>query len=75
MIIITLVKLPLSINTPGVGLGRNSQYWLKGGDIVEVKIEGIGSVTNKITFGRTNTDASLGTLRTRAAEVPINTYT
>ncbi|PWW76137.1 hypothetical protein C7212DRAFT_279058 [Tuber magnatum] len=38
---------------PGVGMGRRPQYWLNDGDIVEVGIEGIGSITNKVMFERT----------------------
>lgn len=33
---------------PGVGMGRNPQVWLKNGDVVEVVIEKIGSLKNKM---------------------------
>ncbi|KAG0638502.1 hypothetical protein HOY80DRAFT_1077983 [Tuber brumale] len=36
----------------GVGMGRKPQYWLRDGDIVDVGIEGIGSITNKVMFER-----------------------
>ncbi|KAI1383462.1 uncharacterized protein F4822DRAFT_434580 [Hypoxylon trugodes] len=34
----------------GVGMGRKPQLWLKDGDIVEVELEGVGIVTNKVEF-------------------------
>lgn len=33
---------------PGVGMGRNPQVWLKNGDVVEVVIEKIGTLKNKM---------------------------
>jgi len=36
----------------GVGMGRKPQLWLKDGDIVEVALEGVGSCTNKVEFGK-----------------------
>ena len=33
---------------PGVGLGRNPKRWLKPGETVTVKIEGLGSLTNPV---------------------------
>jgi 2-keto-4-pentenoate hydratase/2-oxohepta-3-ene-1,7-dioic acid hydratase in catechol pathway len=48
----TAAKLLLSIGPQGVGMGRKPQCWLKDGDIVEVGIEGIGSITNNVTFER-----------------------
>jgi len=32
----------------GVGLGRNPPRWLQPGDLVEVKIEGIGTLSNSV---------------------------
>ncbi|OTB05971.1 hypothetical protein M426DRAFT_319350 [Hypoxylon sp. CI-4A] len=34
----------------GVGMGRNPKLWLKDGDIVEVELEKVGIVTNKVEF-------------------------
>ncbi|KAI1659781.1 hypothetical protein F4813DRAFT_324118 [Daldinia decipiens] len=34
----------------GVGMGRKPQLWLKDGDIVEVELENVGVVTNKVEF-------------------------
>ncbi|KAK6954048.1 hypothetical protein Daesc_004010 [Daldinia eschscholtzii] len=34
----------------GVGMGRKPQLWLKDGDIVEVELEGVGIVSNKVEF-------------------------
>ncbi|KAL8880862.1 MAG: hypothetical protein Q9192_007929, partial [Flavoplaca navasiana] len=34
----------------GVGSGRSPPLWLKDGDIVEVKLENIGSCTNKVEY-------------------------
>ena len=31
-------------------MGRKPQVWLKDGDIVEVELEGVGVVTNKVEF-------------------------
>ena len=33
---------------PGVGLGRNPKRWLKPGETVTIKIEGLGSLTNQV---------------------------
>ncbi|KAI1806709.1 hypothetical protein F4811DRAFT_568513 [Daldinia bambusicola] len=34
----------------GVGMGRKPQLWLKDGDVVEVELEGVGIVSNKVEF-------------------------
>lgn len=34
----------------GVGMGRNPKLWLKDGDVVEVSLEGVGTVKNKVEF-------------------------
>ncbi|KAI2602351.1 hypothetical protein GGR54DRAFT_525421 [Hypoxylon sp. NC1633] len=34
----------------GVGMGRKPQLWMKDGDVVEVELEGVGIVTNKVEF-------------------------
>ncbi|KAI1105523.1 hypothetical protein F4804DRAFT_304170 [Jackrogersella minutella] len=34
----------------GVGMGRTPKLWMKDGDVVEVELEGVGIVTNKIEF-------------------------
>ncbi|KAH8884440.1 hypothetical protein GQ53DRAFT_752044 [Thozetella sp. PMI_491] len=34
----------------GVGMGRKPQLWLKNGDEVEVELEGVGIVKNKVEF-------------------------
>jgi 2-keto-4-pentenoate hydratase/2-oxohepta-3-ene-1,7-dioic acid hydratase in catechol pathway len=39
----------VSTGTPGgVGMGRSPQRWLKAGDVVTVKVEGIGELTNPV---------------------------
>lgn len=35
-------------------MGRTPQLWMKDGDIVEVELEGVGTVTNKIEFTAKN---------------------
>jgi 2-keto-4-pentenoate hydratase/2-oxohepta-3-ene-1,7-dioic acid hydratase in catechol pathway len=35
----------------GVGMAREPQVWLNDGDVVEVEIEGIGVLTNRVRFG------------------------
>ncbi|KAH7123468.1 hypothetical protein B0J13DRAFT_566672 [Dactylonectria estremocensis] len=34
----------------GVGMGRTPPLWLKDGDVVEVGLEGVGSITNTVEF-------------------------
>ncbi|KAI9809864.1 MAG: hypothetical protein M1825_000297 [Sarcosagium campestre] len=34
----------------GVGAGRKPPLWLKDGDVVEVGLDGVGSITNKVEF-------------------------
>ncbi len=34
----------------GVGMGREPKLWLKDGDVVEVKLEGVGTCINKVQF-------------------------
>jgi 2-keto-4-pentenoate hydratase/2-oxohepta-3-ene-1,7-dioic acid hydratase in catechol pathway len=36
---------------PGVGMARKPPVWLKGGDIVEVEIEGLGVLRNPVVQG------------------------
>ncbi|ORY66255.1 uncharacterized protein BCR38DRAFT_429705 [Pseudomassariella vexata] len=36
----------------GVGMGREPKLWLKDRDVVEVGLEGVGTCTNKVEFGR-----------------------
>ncbi|KAI9781975.1 MAG: hypothetical protein M1839_005568 [Geoglossum umbratile] len=36
----------------GVGVGRSPPLWLKDGDIVEVGLEGVGTIINRVEFGR-----------------------
>ncbi|KAL1895860.1 hypothetical protein Sste5346_004957 [Sporothrix stenoceras] len=36
----------------GVGMGRKPQLWLKDGDVVEVSLEGVGSIVNKVEFAK-----------------------
>ncbi|RSL66605.1 hypothetical protein CEP54_003633 [Fusarium duplospermum] len=38
----------------GVGMGRNPPLWLKDGDVVEVGLEGVGSIINTVEFGSPN---------------------
>ena len=37
---------------PGVGMGRSPQVFVKENDVVEVEIEGIGGIRNKIVYER-----------------------
>ncbi|KAI1761836.1 hypothetical protein GGR53DRAFT_503852 [Hypoxylon sp. FL1150] len=39
----------------GVGFGRKPQVWLEDGDVVEVEMEGVGIVTNKVEFTKEST--------------------
>jgi 2-keto-4-pentenoate hydratase/2-oxohepta-3-ene-1,7-dioic acid hydratase in catechol pathway len=42
---------PASITlTPGVGMGRKPQLWLKDGDVVEVELENVGKCINKVVY-------------------------
>jgi 2-keto-4-pentenoate hydratase/2-oxohepta-3-ene-1,7-dioic acid hydratase in catechol pathway len=34
----------------GVGMARNPPVWLKDGDVVEISIEGIGAIKNRVVF-------------------------
>ncbi|KAI1373197.1 hypothetical protein F4677DRAFT_429698 [Hypoxylon crocopeplum] len=34
----------------GVGMGRKPQLWMKDGDVVEVELDSVGIVTNKVEF-------------------------
>ena len=36
---------------PGVGIARKPEVWLKGGDVVEVEIDGLGVLTNPVVQG------------------------
>ena len=39
----------LSTGTPsGVGMARNPQEWLRPGDVVEVSVEGVGVLRNRV---------------------------
>lgn len=38
----------------GVGMGRKPALWLKDGDQVEVSLEGVGSISNKVVFDKPN---------------------
>ncbi|HEX4812779.1 MAG TPA: fumarylacetoacetate hydrolase family protein [Nonomuraea sp.] len=41
----------IATGTPhGVGMGRSPQLWLKDGDVVEVEIEGVGTLRNTVRF-------------------------
>lgn len=44
-------ELTTSRNRPqGVGMGMKPQQWLKDGDEVEIALEGVGSILNKVVF-------------------------
>ncbi|KAK9454577.1 fumarylacetoacetate hydrolase [Dipodascopsis uninucleata] len=34
----------------GVGMGRKPQYWLRDGDIVEIELENVGTIENKVIY-------------------------
>jgi 2-keto-4-pentenoate hydratase/2-oxohepta-3-ene-1,7-dioic acid hydratase in catechol pathway len=36
----------------GVGMGRKPQLWLKDGDHVEVSLENVGSIYNRVVFDK-----------------------
>jgi 2-keto-4-pentenoate hydratase/2-oxohepta-3-ene-1,7-dioic acid hydratase in catechol pathway len=39
----------VAMGTPaGVGMGRTPPLWMKPGDVVEVEIEGIGALVNRV---------------------------
>ncbi|GAA2697211.1 fumarylacetoacetate hydrolase family protein [Nonomuraea recticatena] len=41
----------IATGTPhGVGMGRSPKLWLKDGDVVEVEIEGVGTLRNTVRF-------------------------
>ncbi|WP_053174732.1 fumarylacetoacetate hydrolase family protein [Nonomuraea sp. SBT364] len=41
----------IATGTPhGVGMGRSPQLWLKDGDVVEIEVEGIGTLRNTVRF-------------------------
>lgn len=33
-------------------MGRSPQLWLKDGDVVEVELENVGTITNKVVFSQ-----------------------
>ncbi|KAH0605074.1 uncharacterized protein H6S33_005056 [Morchella sextelata] len=44
----------LFTGTPqGVGMGKTPQQWLNDGDVVEIDLEGVGSIKNKVVFSQT----------------------
>jgi 2-keto-4-pentenoate hydratase/2-oxohepta-3-ene-1,7-dioic acid hydratase in catechol pathway len=36
----------------GVGMGMSPQCWLKDGDVVEVTLENVGTVSNTVRFDK-----------------------
>ncbi|KAK9458650.1 fumarylacetoacetate hydrolase domain-containing protein 2 [Lipomyces oligophaga] len=34
----------------GVGMGRNPKYWLRDGDVVEIGLENVGTIKNKVVY-------------------------
>ena len=34
----------------GVGMGRTPKLWLKHGDMVEISLEGVGTIKNRVEF-------------------------
>ncbi|KAK9467764.1 hypothetical protein V1512DRAFT_260005 [Lipomyces arxii] len=34
----------------GVGMGRKPQYWLRDGDVVEIELENVGTIVNKVEY-------------------------
>lgn len=54
MLIMGGVVTDISARPQGVGMGRTPPLWLKDGDVVEVALENVGTITNKVVFdGRT----------------------
>lgn len=50
MLIMGDVVTDISARPQGVGMGRTPPLWLKDGDIVEVALENVGAITNKVVF-------------------------
>lgn len=43
-------------STPqGVGMGRKPPVWLRDGDIVEISLQDVGTIVNKVEFVRSRT--------------------
>lgn len=40
----------VSARPQGVGMGRTPPLWLRDGDVVEVALENVGTITNKVVF-------------------------
>lgn len=40
----------ISIRPEGVGMGRTPPLWLKDGDVVQVALENVGTISNKVVF-------------------------
>lgn len=45
-----LIDTDLVCSPQGVGMGRKPVLWLKDGDQVEVSLEGVGSISNRVVF-------------------------
>lgn len=42
--------IDILIRPQGVGMGRTPPLWLKDGDVVEVALENVGTITNEVVF-------------------------
>ena len=36
----------------GVGMGRTPQLWMKDGDVIEIELEGVGKIVNKVEYSK-----------------------
>lgn len=34
----------------GVGMGRKPPVWMKNGDVIEIELEGVGTIVNKVEY-------------------------
>lgn len=47
-----MIDADLVRSPQGVGMGRKPALWLKDGDQVEVSLEGVGSISNRVVFDK-----------------------
>jgi 2-keto-4-pentenoate hydratase/2-oxohepta-3-ene-1,7-dioic acid hydratase in catechol pathway len=36
----------------GVGMGRSPQLWMQDGDVIEIELEGVGKIVNKVEYSK-----------------------
>ena len=52
--IVSVIDADFVCSPQGVGMGRKPALWLKDGDQVEVSLEGVGSISNRVVFDKPN---------------------